>query len=431
MQVMASEFGTEGTTFSPPIVVDNGVVLSQRIPICVHIGRRCGFTPPEVDEVKALQYMHDILDLFERGLEHAASIGGAAGLLSFLRGDTSTSSAAGVADPDACSASSAAAIPTPSRFRALAGTIERQIKGPFYFGTAPTYVDFFLVQCLDRAGAWALDRLVEAMGVPDFFAPFTKIRTIAARIHTLPSGRRGAELPTLTSDLVAHHSLIEACVRVSRPAASTPELFYFGMPCRAAIIRMCFHVGGHPFKDTVIERSSWNETKITETFPLSCVPMLRHRDMALSQSQAIAGYAAALALGSEALTATERAVDAMLVATYEDILVVNAKASPVSGGSAAALPLNIRSMMDKYFAPIELLLPAGAWLHGGDRPSLGDLAVYAMSSFCHSKFGPKAGWSEIVPQWEEGFPKIKHLHDRVRGLDSLAPYFETYGAYHW
>ena len=83
---IGSAFGSSaGDTFAPPIVVDGDVTVSQSIACCVYIGKKCGLVEG-LDEIKALQYLLDIVDAFENGVSKASMEGGAQ-LKAFFEGD--------------------------------------------------------------------------------------------------------------------------------------------------------------------------------------------------------------------------------------------------------------------------------------------------------------------------------------------------------
>jgi glutathione S-transferase len=67
----------------------------------------------------------------------------------------------------------------------LFGNLERSIKGPFYFGESPTYVDFMLAAQLSWVRATLFDRLKDECGV-DLFSSFQKIAGVEAGILALP-----------------------------------------------------------------------------------------------------------------------------------------------------------------------------------------------------------------------------------------------------
>ena len=65
-----------------------------------------------------------------------------------------------------------------------------------------------------------------------------------------------------------------------------------------------------------------------------------------------------------------------------------------------------------------------------ESPTLGDLAIFAMTSYTHPKYGPTEGWSQIVPGWAERFPKMCAIRDKFRALPQVESYFERWGRFH-
>ena len=174
---------TEGDTFAPVVVVDGDESVSQSVAACMFVAKKCGFTPPGGDgaEAKALQYMLDIVDLFEGGLAGSKDKGGAA-LKAFLEGD---------------------------RFPKQAGNVERAIAGPFFFGDAPSSVDFFLCAQVDWHEAVLLERLAKDKGVADPLAPYAKLRGVVEGIRGLAS-YRASGLATTRDDFKVKDEVIAA-----------------------------------------------------------------------------------------------------------------------------------------------------------------------------------------------------------------------------
>jgi len=143
MAALASTWGATGDTFAPPIVVDGDFVVSQSIASCLYLGKKLGLSP--ANEFKGTQYMLDIIDTFEGNLGKNNEQGPA--LKAFIEG---------------------------SRFKALMGSIERGIKGPFYFGSEPCCVDFFLAAHLDWRTNQVFGPLKAKLGV-DALAAFPKM----------------------------------------------------------------------------------------------------------------------------------------------------------------------------------------------------------------------------------------------------------------
>ena len=102
--------------FAPPCVVDGDYVVSQSTAASLYLGNKLGLNSMDAfDVAKAVQYMADIIDTFELNVGRKNEDG--ASLHELLTG---------------------------GRFGQLMNNIENGIKGgPYYFGSAPSCVDFF------------------------------------------------------------------------------------------------------------------------------------------------------------------------------------------------------------------------------------------------------------------------------------------------
>jgi len=159
----ASAFGASGDTFAPPILVDGDFKLAQSTAVVQYVGVKAGLNNG-VDQFKAAQYLADIVDLFENGINKSASQGGA-DLKTYLEGDGSDG---------------------PSRFAKQASNLSRAIKGPFFFGDSPSYVDFFLCQHFEWNDATFLGRLEQETG-KSFVKSYEKIIGVINGIQNLES----------------------------------------------------------------------------------------------------------------------------------------------------------------------------------------------------------------------------------------------------
>ena len=135
----------------------------------MHVGNKCGLNVGITNPAKAVQHLADIVDLFENGVGGALSKGGAQ-LKLYLEGD---------------------------RLPKLLGNMNRSIKGPFFFGDAPTYVDFFLCQHVDWLDYTLLNRLKSEKNV-DVFSSYTNITGVLEGIRNLES-YKGYKGPLETS----------------------------------------------------------------------------------------------------------------------------------------------------------------------------------------------------------------------------------------
>ena len=205
------------------------------------------------------------------------------------------------------------------------------------------------------------------------------------------------------------------------------EVMYFGAPNRGCLPRLALYAGDVSFKDTVVSPQLLEELKAQGKAVFGSLPLMIHGGTTLAQSQAIAVYCAEIA-GVIAPTPLTRAKDSMITNTLEDVSAGNIK---IQGGPEEEKDTKIRALLDKFLPPIEAMLPEiGSFFHGGDRPTLGDLAIFAITSYSHPKFGPTRGWVQHYPDWGDRFPKMIAIRDRVRTYPTLTPYFEKWGQFH-
>lgn len=122
----ASGMGAQGDTFGPPIIVDGNTKISQQVAVALYIGKKCGFMPTGSNEGKVIQYMLDVVDVFEDGWGQSKPfVDDAKKLREWVEG---------------------------ARMKTMMNNIERSIKGPFYFGNEPCTADFFLFAQMDWKG---------------------------------------------------------------------------------------------------------------------------------------------------------------------------------------------------------------------------------------------------------------------------------------
>jgi len=121
----ASYFGGQGTNLAPPIVEIDGVSVSQAVACHQFLGNKLGFNKNiEIPEL-AVQYMADLDDLHSQMADKAI---------------------AGKKTDDVLALQE---YVTSDRYKQHLQSIDRSIKGPFYFGDEPTYVDFAVCSYLD------------------------------------------------------------------------------------------------------------------------------------------------------------------------------------------------------------------------------------------------------------------------------------------
>lgn len=151
----ATAFGdAKGINIAPPILNDGGKLISQSRACTMYLGMKLGFDK-DVDVPLSVQYMADIADWCEGGI--GKNNEDPAMLKKYMEG---------------------------GRYDAFAGCIERNIKGPYFFGDEPSYVDFYLLQNLD----WRKDffEKLQAKTGKDFLAAYPKMKAIAESLRALP-----------------------------------------------------------------------------------------------------------------------------------------------------------------------------------------------------------------------------------------------------
>jgi glutathione S-transferase len=157
-----SAFGcTASDNFAPPLLIDGDEHISQSTAVAMYVGNKCGLNEGITNPAKAVQHLSDIVDLFELGVAGAKNKGGAA-LKAYLEGD---------------------------RLPKMLGNMERGIKGPFYFGDSPTYVDFYLCANIDWLDFTLFDRLTAEKSVDHVLTSYSKMRGVVDGIRALDSYR--------------------------------------------------------------------------------------------------------------------------------------------------------------------------------------------------------------------------------------------------
>jgi glutathione S-transferase len=163
---IASGYGANTDTFAPPILQDGEIFLSQSAPVVIHVAKRTGFDQGVECSHKALQYMLDVNDFAEGFTNAAKSVETVKAFINAPEGG--------------------GASPADEWLR----NIERSIKGPYYFGARPTYVDFWLTQAFD----WG--NLVLFSGLPKCIAEnYPKVKGVLAGIRGLESAKALEKLP--------------------------------------------------------------------------------------------------------------------------------------------------------------------------------------------------------------------------------------------
>ena len=135
----------KGDTFAEPIVTYGDLQLSQGIAATIFIGETLGFDVPETRKPKAMQYMLDLRDFIDNSWLAALTVlsGGDKSLYPVLGGNAT----AVQRRFDAYAES--------GRLKEFVDHFERSIIGPYYFGSSPSYVDYYFVSVIN----WMAHRL--------------------------------------------------------------------------------------------------------------------------------------------------------------------------------------------------------------------------------------------------------------------------------
>jgi len=181
-----------------------------------------------------------------------------------------------------------------------------------------------------------------------------------------------------------HHSRRRVCDNTTQAIMAPPELFYFDGTGRAQITRLIFTLGKHEFVDHRLSFPEHAKNKADPSHPVSqkygSMPVLKDGDFLLAQSLAIATYAAEVALpGYKDLTAKQHAIDQDYLHSQQDVLEALYKCIFGTDESKKAGAEAFPGVVDRFFSKIEAELAKrgeGHYTHGGDKPSLGDLALF-------------------------------------------------------
>jgi glutathione S-transferase len=172
--------GPNGTSamFAPPVVQDGDFFVSQSVAATLYLGQKLGFDRSVPSLAKAVQHLNDLQDFTGECSRATASLQkdrDAAPLRTFVRD---------------------------GRFSAWVGTIEHAITGPYYYGDAVTYVDFYFLQTLDWFAVKVFDPLQRVTG--DVWQRFPKVKALHQAMRAMPSyastGAHGPLIPGVFTD---------------------------------------------------------------------------------------------------------------------------------------------------------------------------------------------------------------------------------------
>eukprot|EP00977_Amphora_coffeiformis_P006107 scaffold1323_cov160-Amphora_coffeaeformis.AAC.12 len=162
----------ETTNLAPPIILDmnKGLTISQAVACHSYIGNKYGFDKGITVTQVAMQYMLDLDDLHNELLYRALK------------------------DRKEKTVTELQKYVTGNRYKNHLKAINRSIRGPFYFGQHPTYVDFAVCSYLDKCiGKWLAPLERKAGDTIGHYAP--KLKAVYEHISSLPSASKLGHLP--------------------------------------------------------------------------------------------------------------------------------------------------------------------------------------------------------------------------------------------
>jgi len=177
---VSSGWGAPTDTYAPPILKDGNSLISQSLAVTAHIGARTGYDLGISCPIKALQYMADAYDFAECVNSHSKCV---EEINKFVK------------------APEAGKI---SWLDEWLTNFERSIKGPFYFGNRPTYVDFWTTQAFE----WAEFVLLKPFG--HTLEKYPKLSAMLAGVRPLGLGGLAGK-PVLPDHYAPSAELIAAC----------------------------------------------------------------------------------------------------------------------------------------------------------------------------------------------------------------------------
>jgi putative NADH-flavin reductase len=159
LQKVCGAFGGDSEVFAPPAVQDGDIIISQSGACAMYVGDKLGFNKGVPHAAAAMKHLSDISDMLSEC-------------------DKAFSSTKDLDPPKAAEALRAFIN---GRFAQWIAVLNKAIVGPeYYYGSDPSYVDFFLANAVD----WLHE--VWFKGLPIWDAG-SKVMTVTNNIRALPS----------------------------------------------------------------------------------------------------------------------------------------------------------------------------------------------------------------------------------------------------
>ncbi|GFR53153.1 hypothetical protein Agub_g15873 [Astrephomene gubernaculifera] len=202
------------------------------------------------------------------------------------------------------------------------------------------------------------------------------------------------------------------------------KLYYFELPGRAEVARLCLTIGNIPFEEVIIDGNNWPEYK--PKTPFGQVPVLELPDgKMIAQSGAIERYVAKLA-GLYPQDPLQAALADQAVFHMADIW------------EPFAATFRLPSPEEKVRARQELLAgkakekltqlarlvetSGGEFIAGGDQLSYGDVAVFVWLS--NMVCGLLDG---VPPTLLDDYPALKSFRNKIASIPEIKAYYEKRG----
>ena len=222
-----------------------------------------------------------------------------------------------------------------------------------------------------------------------------------------------------------HHPLCRTQINFLNEDDDIPELIYFDGPGRGELVRLILHAGGVVFRD---RRITFREFVAMKGDPSSLpmqrfgsVPILSHKGMVLAQSIALQQYASDLASVNREVTPQMRAINMMYAATHAEVQTAMYACMFGTDEAKRKARENLPIVVEKFIGSIDATLPDnGDYVHGGEDPSLADLAIFDM---CTSKFPGLLMLGEDISR----FTKVVALVHKIREHEPLRAYLSLRG----
>merc|ERR1711963_443362 len=222
-------------------------------------------------------------------------------------------------------------------------------------------------------------------------------------------------IPQITQSVALHAIIFSLFTRFQIENMPSYKLTYFDGKGRAELCRLVFAAAGQEYEDKRISREEWPEFKAKT--PLGQIPVLEVDGKMFGQSVAIASYLAKQfgLMGDNALD--ELTVNQVVMLIQDFIEAAVRVFREKDDARKAELQKEFSEVeIPKYLGILgKLLKENGSGYFVGDKLSLADLAVYAMTSDLEGR----------TPGCMDGFNDLKAHQEKVLSNDKLKTYIDN------